>query len=222
MRTELWRRCLEAYLVPDLPGSWGVADEFFYRKPVSWLLCGAVWSQVRRSRMFTVKAFVQFIASPTTGINSPHILNLGQLAGGVWESPDKIADAEPLFRKLTELVKDHATPFWNNIGELDAFVADARNQVVKNRLDPYSYENLVNALIIEGDIAAAIGVSEALTATLQDSTPFPDWYHKVVTRTSEMAAVASGDRAEAMRMLHANAAKALSVFGIREELEPGL
>src|SRR5687768_3868566 len=107
----MWRRTLNRFVLPQLPGAWRVSGALAYREPAEWLLCGLVMSNVATSSRFKVSAVVQLLAVPNRNITGPHLLQLGRGTGrAVWDSPATVEDAASAMTDLVALIQAEALP----------------------------------------------------------------------------------------------------------------
>jgi hypothetical protein len=204
MKSALWRRSVDRYVLPHLPGTWQVRGHLMYREPVDWILCCLALDNSRHSSKFGAVAVVQLLAIPFPHLSGPNLWELGHGTGrGHWEAPTTIEDAEPAMRDMLSLARAEALPRFDRLGTIDGYAQAAAERAANQPNDVNYQEQLFCIQLIHGDTDAALHTADTAHRTGHDDGR--PWAIDVANRVTTTAAIARQNLEAAIEHLRSHA-----------------
>ena len=205
VRSAEWARAARRYLLPDLPGSWGIQGALIYRLPMEWLLCSVVMQTRPGLRTFGLRADVQLLAVPRSYLTAD--LSASQAwdgPRGQWELPAELDDSTQVMRTVRDSILEETPEYFDRFGDLDGYASGVRGLLGLNPLNCNYHEEHCYVRLLQGDAPSALAAAgDAIRTAEADGR---DWALTLRDRVATVSAAAREDPARAVDLLREQAA----------------
>ncbi|GAB1641404.1 hypothetical protein [Krasilnikovia sp. MM14-A1259] len=168
-------------------------------------------SNVATSKKFRISALVQFLATPNEYVSGPHLQRLGHGVGAaIWEVPTTEAETEETMNDVAGLTRDKAIPYFDQVGTLSTFAADAQARAAEEPSNMHYQEALFAVRLITGDVPGALLTAAEVRSAL--TTTDEPWKIVLKARVAEVADAARQDPDRAVDVLRTYADHTLTAL----------
>jgi hypothetical protein len=207
----VWSQAVTRYVLPRLPGRWLVLDDEIVRQPVGLVACVLLQSR------HTLYAIVHPLYLPIRDGNLGWNVNNSIEIRGVWPQFATVEEGEPSMRRLADVIRDEAMPYFARYGSAPGFrrLCQERNQGHPNGIgDPNRLWNqALTEVVLERDDDAAATL-DALRQIIQtDRHPTP-WRLDLLARADTVRRQLAHDPAAARSALLANVTDQRRLHGL--------
>lgn len=196
MKAEVWRRAVNAHVVPRLPGAWLATGYALVQAPVAHLANAVVRIPSSYGTSYRLHVVVQPLYVELEGWQGRSLRQLGRSRGqGYWPGFDTVGEGSESMGRMAVLVESDALPLLAEHGTLAGFRRLCQDVAAEHpsfgKVYPLREQAATEVLL--GDSAAAVATLNEIRAIADATNEAPSWLHRIAAEADSFRAMVSAD-----------------------------